>query len=89
VGSTIGRFSMDGRWAAGRCSAVAHAGRWRRSSVHEDGGGTASGWLGHTGQVASWADWAESQKIIPFGNEIGFSISNGFRNLYKEISEEF
>jgi hypothetical protein len=68
VGLTVGRFSMDGRWAVGRCGMAARVGRWRRLTGCEEGG-TASCWMGlvgGTGRVVGWADWAESLIRIPF-----------------------
>jgi hypothetical protein len=32
AGSIVGRFAMAWKWAAGRCGAVAHMGRWQCST---------------------------------------------------------
>jgi hypothetical protein len=37
--------------------------------------------MGRIGQLAGWADWAESQERIPFGIKIGFLNLARLRNF--------
>jgi hypothetical protein len=88
AGLTIGSFPHGAEVSGGptqRTGRRRYSGRmrWKKGSV------TQVGRVGHAGRLADVPTRSNSRRKIISEFEQDFGICPGFRNLYKEIKEEF